>query len=232
MLCRAWQFVASGGVGQRHNSFAAAGSGSTHTALQNDLTQVMHGFSTATPSLKPPADVVAGKFLSRSSNISASQQPHSMARSILLSQGRQALQWKQQLPLYSVARFFSKSSSALAPAPADAAASTAAQQQQQQKSATSSASEPASSFINAVPAAAATGPPAAAASAATAAAAAASIGGVLSGGTKAAMAEYSMRQVSKHASDDTCWIVVNGKVGWASGHWLVPALTSGYNLAL
>lgn len=26
------------------------------------------------------------------------------------------------------------------------------------------------------------------------------------------MKEYSMRQVSKHADDESCWIVVNGKV--------------------
>jgi hypothetical protein len=35
---------------------------------------------------------------------------------------------------------------------------------------------------------------------------------VLAGGAAGELKEYSMRQVSKHASDETCWIVVNGKV--------------------
>jgi hypothetical protein len=89
------------------------------------------------------------------------------------------------------------------------------QQQQQEQPAVPSASEAAtSSFINAPAAtAAASGTPAAAAGAAvTAAAAAASVGGVLAGAATAELKEYSMRQVSKHASDETCWIVVNGKV--------------------
>lgn len=37
-------------------------------------------------------------------------------------------------------------------------------------------------------------------------------GGVLAGPGAASLKEYSMRQVSKHADDESCWIVVNGKV--------------------
>lgn len=73
-----------------------------------------------------------------------------------------------------------------------------------------SAAEAASSFITADAATAA------AASGTTpgnaAAAVAASAGGVLAGAAAAPAAEYTMRQVSKHATDESCWIVVNGKV--------------------
>jgi cytochrome b involved in lipid metabolism len=37
-------------------------------------------------------------------------------------------------------------------------------------------------------------------------------GGVLAGPGAASLKEYSLRQVSKHADDESCWIVVNGKV--------------------
>lgn len=31
-----------------------------------------------------------------------------------------------------------------------------------------------------------------------------------------------MRQVAKHSTDESCWIVVNGKVRlWATARWLV-----------
>lgn len=80
------------------------------------------------------------------------------------------------------------------------------QQQQQHGPSSSSAAEPATSFIvnttgtTALPAAAPLSPTA---------------GGVLAGAAAAGgvLKEYSMRQVSKHATDDSCWIVVNGKVG-------------------
>ncbi|KAF8063693.1 hypothetical protein HT031_003548 [Scenedesmus sp. PABB004] len=98
-------------------------------------------------------------------------------------------------------------------------AAAAAQPEAEATAQGSSAAEPpAAGFVNAAapppppppPGAAAGAPAAAAGAAAAAAAAASSVGGVLPGG--APLAEYTMRQVSKHASDDTCWIVVNGKV--------------------
>jgi cytochrome b involved in lipid metabolism len=98
-------------------------------------------------------------------------------------------------------------------------------QQQQQQDLEQSAAAPAVSFINTTAAAAAAA--AASAGAGTsgaAAAAAASAGGVLAGTLAAPTAEYTMRQVSKHATDETCWIVVNGKVSATGGygcqcHW-------------
>lgn len=90
------------------------------------------------------------------------------------------------------------------------AAATPPEQQQQQPQ---SAAEAASSFINTDAAtASATAAAGGAATGGAAAAAAASAGGVLAGVTAAPTAEYTMRQVSKHATDETCWIVVNGKV--------------------
>jgi cytochrome b involved in lipid metabolism len=77
------------------------------------------------------------------------------------------------------------------------AADAAHEQQQDTASAparSSSAAEPATSFI------------------ANPAAAAAASGGALT--------ELSMRQVAKHATDDSCWIVVNGKVGRGVCAWV------------
>jgi hypothetical protein len=117
----------------------------------------------------------------------------------------QILQQQQQQHLsWGGVRQYSQSTTAAA-APADPQ-----HQQQEQQSASEAAT---SSFINAPSATAAAGTPAATAGAASAAAAAAaSVGGVLAGGAAGELKDYSMRQVSKHASDETCWIVVNGKV--------------------
>lgn len=99
----------------------------------------------------------------------------------------------------------------------------AADAQQQQQDASNSASEPASSFIVNPAGSAAAPPPVQHAPTA---------GGVLAGPGAAAMKEYSMRQVSKHADDESCWIVVNGKVRPVAQHqqrlavlqrcWLFP----------
>jgi hypothetical protein len=84
-----------------------------------------------------------------------------------------------------------------------AAAWEADPQQDATNSSANSASEAASSFI--VNPAGSSAAPQPAHHAPTA-------GGVLAGPGAASLKEYSMRQVSKHADDESCWIVVNGKV--------------------